>query len=300
MKTRHFLSLALFGLRTILFKRQQPILGTIILTDSCNLHCKHCAVNNITGQMLSYQAVRKEMINFYQEGLRILFFCGGETLLWQEAGKTVRDLIREAKEMGFYLVNIVTNGTIDLNIPEADVIFLSLDGTRQAHNSIRGDTYDLILQNLQKTDHCNICIYMAINKLNYHDIENLCKLAKEHPKINSISFNFHTPYQGTEFLSLSHAEKQIAVTAIKSMLKDKMPIFNLPSALDAYLKNEWSRPCCQCIVSENKQRYLCGRCVEIAGLCRQCGYLFAVEFSLLCKGNIRTILEMLKTYLKFV
>ena len=300
MKTRHFLSLALFGVSTILFKRQRPILGTIILTDSCNLRCKHCVVNNITQQMLSYQEIRKEMASFYQEGIRILFFCGGETLLWCEAEKNVRDLIREAKEMGFYLVNIVTNGTIDLNIPEADVIFLSLDGTQEAHNSIRGDTYDLIMQNLNQADNCNICIYMAINKLNYHDIENLCKLTKEHPKINSISFNFHTPYQGTESLRLNLEEKRTAVATIKSMMKDNMPIFNLPSALDAYLKSEWSRPCYQCIVSENNQRYLCGRCVEIDGLCRECGYLFAVEFSLLCKGNMRTIFEMLKTYLKFV
>lgn len=43
--------------------------------------------------------------------------------------------------------------------------------------------------------------------------------------------------------------------------------------------NKWKRPCYQCVVSENNKRYICGRCVEVEGLCHECGYLFAVEFS---------------------
>ncbi|MEG6511781.1 radical SAM protein [Desulforamulus ruminis] len=300
MKSRHFLSLAFFGFKTILFRQKKPILATIILTDSCNLSCRHCAVNNITGRMLSYRDVLAEMQAFYREGVRILFFCGGETLLWQDGGKNIRDLMKEAKKMGFYLVNLVTNGTLELNIPEADVLFLSLDGNRESHNLIRGDTYDQIMRNLNRAENCNICIYMAVNKLNYRHIEEVCQQAKEHPHLRSISFNFHTPYPGTESLTLDAEEKRVAVAAIKKMIVKGMPIFNLPSALDTFLENHWSRPCHQCVVSENKQRYLCGRCVEIDGLCRQCGYLFAVEFSLLCAGNPRAIYEMLRTYLKYI
>ncbi|MDU7968418.1 MAG: metallo cofactor biosynthesis protein, partial [Paeniclostridium sordellii] len=64
--------------------------------------------------------------------------------------------------------------------------------------------------------------------------------------------------------------------------------------------NNWNRPCKQCLVVENKKRFVCGRCVEIDGLCNKCGYLFAVEFSLLFSGNPKIIYETLKTYLKFV
>lgn len=84
------------------------------------------------------------------------------------------------------------------------------------------------------------------------------------------------------------------------MIKKKYPIFNLYSALDYYIENDWDRPCYQCIVSENKKRYICGRCIEIDGLCEKCGYLFAVEFSLQCKGKLKVILDMVKTYLKYV
>lgn len=300
LKIGSFFNLGIFGIKTILFKMKKPILGTIILTDYCNLSCKHCAVNNINKVMYPFKDIVDEMHKFYNEGIRILFFCGGETLTWKDENFTIRDLIKEAKKIGFLIVNIVTNGTIDLDIPEADVIFLSLDGTKETHNLIRGDTFATILHNVSKANTSNICVYMAVNNINYMDIEPLCKLVKETPNLNSISFNFHTPYEGTEFLSLTKEQKMQAVNSIKAMIRNGYPIFNLYSALDYYLQNKWERPCYQCIVSENKKRFICGRCVEIDGLCEKCGYLFAIEFSLLCKGNIKVIFDMLKTYLKYV
>ncbi|KAJ48879.1 MoaA/NifB/PqqE/SkfB family radical SAM enzyme [Clostridium tetanomorphum] len=108
MKKRKFLKLTMFGIKTIIFKEKKSILGTIILTDYCNLHCKHCAVNNINKVMNPYENIVEEMKNFYNEGIRILFFCGGETLLWEHNGKNIRDLIKKAREIGFYIVNIDT------------------------------------------------------------------------------------------------------------------------------------------------------------------------------------------------
>ncbi|MBC2581656.1 radical SAM protein [Clostridium sp. DJ247] len=136
MRLRDFLHLCVFGIKTILFKHKSPILGTIILTDYCNLTCKHCAVNNINKIMYPYEDIASEMKKMYSEGIRILFFCGGETMLWTDDTKTIRDLIIKAKNIGFFIVNIVTNGTIELDIPEADVIFLSLDGMKATHDSI--------------------------------------------------------------------------------------------------------------------------------------------------------------------
>ncbi|CDI48901.1 radical SAM protein [Clostridium tetani] len=78
MKKRYFFKLALFGMKTIIFKGKKPILGTIILTDYCNLSCKHCAVNNINKIMHPYESIVKEMKAFYNEGIRILFFLEGK------------------------------------------------------------------------------------------------------------------------------------------------------------------------------------------------------------------------------
>jgi len=150
MKFSSFLHFARFGVRTILLGRKDPILGTIILTDKCNLHCRHCSVNNLTAVIHPYPQILDEMRQLYQMGVRILFFCGGETFLWEDGGKTLRDLVVEAKAMGFLIVNVVTNGTFPLELPEADLILLSLDGDRDRHNAIRGDTYDLIFEHIRR------------------------------------------------------------------------------------------------------------------------------------------------------
>lgn len=82
-----FFKLSIFGIKTILLKQKKPILGTIILTDACNLNCKHCSVNNLTKIIYPYKDIKEEMINMFNEGIRILFFCGGETLLWKDENK---------------------------------------------------------------------------------------------------------------------------------------------------------------------------------------------------------------------
>lgn len=44
----------------------------------------------------------------------------------------------------------------------------------------------------------------------------------------------------------------------------------------------------------------CGRCIDVPGLCEQCGYFFVAEYTLLFRGNPKIIFEMLHTYLKYI
>lgn len=180
MKRSSFLYFAWFGIKTVLLRKKDPILGTVILTDKCNLKCKHCSVNNITAVIHPYQQIKGEMELLYEMGVRILFFCGGETFLWEDAGKRLRDLVVEAKQMGFLIVNVVTNGTFPIDLPEADLILLSLDGDREQHNKVRGDTYDVIMENVRNATADNICFYMAINQINKSAIRDVCLLAKKY------------------------------------------------------------------------------------------------------------------------
>lgn len=161
MRLSSFFHFATFGVKTILFGKKNPILGTVIVTDKCNLHCKHCSVNNITAVVHPYEQIRNEMQQLYDMGIRILFFCGGETFLWKDGERNLRDLVIEAKQMGFLIVNVVTNGTFPIDLPEADLILLSLDGDKQRHNEIRGDTYDIIMKNISNATADNICFYFV-------------------------------------------------------------------------------------------------------------------------------------------
>lgn len=300
MKISSFLYFASFGLRTILFKQKNPILGTIILTDKCNLSCQHCSVNNLKAKIYPYTQIKKEMDQLYQMGVRILFFCGGETFLWEDGKKTLRHLVIEAKKMGFLIVNVVTNGTFPIDLPEADLILLSLDGDEKRHNEIRGDTYRTIMENIENASSNNICLYMAVNQINKSTISHVCRTAKKKRNIRAVSFNFHTPYPDTADLALSRREKLKCCRIISKMMDEGCPIFNLRSSFPYIINNSFPTPCYQCVVMEDGKLSTCGRCIEIPGLCKKCGYFFVAEYTLLFRGNIKIIFEMLNTYLKYV
>jgi MoaA/NifB/PqqE/SkfB family radical SAM enzyme len=278
-----------------------PILGTIILTDACNLTCQHCAVNNVTGVMYGYDAIVAELRLMFDEGIRIVFFCGGETTLWRDGERVLDDLVEAAWETGFYVVIVVTNGTITLALPRASVVMLSLDGLAGNHDRIRGQgVFDRVMGNLEEADGTNICVYAAINTVNKGDVEGLCRLVAEHPRLRSISFNLHTPYPGTEHLSLSADEKRDVVGTILRMKRAGYPVFNLDRSLDAYLAGARARPCAQCIVSEGGKRWVCGRCIDVPGLCDECGYLFAYEFQLLFDADIAAVCDAMRTYTRYL
>ncbi len=300
MKISSFIHFATFGVKTILLKKKEPILGTIILTDKCNLKCKHCSVNNITAVVHPYRQIKKEMQQLYDMGIRILFFCGGETFLWKDGNHTLKDLVIEAKEMGFLIVNVVTNGTFPLDLPQADLILLSLDGDREKHNEIRGDTYDTIMENVRNATADNICFYMAINQINKDTVRHVCATARDTKNVRAVSFNFHTPYPDTRYLALSKEEKARCCKDISRMIKEGAPVFNLQSAFPYLINNNFPTPCHQCVVIENGKISTCGRCIDVPGLCRECGYFFVAEYTLLFRGNPRIIFEMLKTYLKYI
>ena len=299
MKLSVLLRFSIFGLTTVLLKRRKPIVGSLIVTDKCNLSCRHCAVNNIAGVLYPYGQIKSDMLKLYDEGVRVLLFYGGEPFLWTDNGLTLRDLVKEAKNIGFDIVNVVTNGTFSLDLPEADVILVSLDGGKENHNEIRGETYDLILSNIENAASDNICLYMAINKINQGDIEEVCETAKRTRNVRAVSFNFHTPYPGTESLKLTQQQKHGCCERIVDLMDKGYPILNLKSAFPYIINNKFKTPCHQCVIMENGRQWTCGRCIDIPGLCHECGFFFAAEYTLVFGGNIKVILDMYRTYIRY-
>ena len=240
------------------------------------------------------------MQQLYEMGVRILFFCGGETFMWRDGGKTLCDLVKEAKAMGFFIVNVVTNGTFPIDLPEADLILLSLDGDREHHNIIRGDTYDTITKNVENATSDNICFYMAINRINKECIRSVCETATGLKNVRAVSFNFHTPYPDTTELALTREEKDKCCKTIAELKRNGAPIFNLTNAFPYIVDNSFPTPCRQCVVIENGKLSVCGRCIDVPELCSKCGYFFVAEYTLLFRGNLKIIIEMLRTYLKYI
>ena len=284
----------------MILRRKIPVIASVILTDLCNLHCKHCSVNNIERRIYSYDSIMRDIKTMYDKGARILMLYGGETMLWHDGEKKVSDIICSARKMGYFNCNIVTNGTISLDVPEADTILVSLDGGRDKHDLIRGKTYDTILKNIRKCNTNNICLYMDINKLNKDDIFKVGNLAYHEKNIKAVSFNFHTPYPDTKDLALTRKEKYECYKNIEKMMAAGIPVFNLKSTFPYMINNSFPRPTYQCEVIQEGKTWVCGRCIDIKGMCDNCGFMFVCEYALAFSGNIRVLFDMLFTYLKYI
>lgn len=141
---------------------------------------------------------------------------------------------------------------------------------------------------------------MAINQINKSGIRDVCRAAMRERNVRAVSFNFHTPYADTEELALSREEKAACCQEITRMMEEGAPVFNLKSAFPYLIDNRFPTPCHQCVVIENGKLSVCGRCIEVEGLCRRCGYFFVAEYTLLFSGNLKIIIEMLRTYLKYI
>lgn len=300
MKISNLLYFLSFGLSTVIFKRKKPLFGTLILTDRCNLSCRHCGLSNINSKVYSYTQIKNDMQQLYQKGVRVLCFSGGEPLLWKDNGKTVKDLILEAKDMGFLFVTVATNGTIPIDLSEADFILVSLDGSKEIHNLIRGNTFDIILNNIRNSNSDKIFAFMAINKLNKSEIQNVCQIVRNEKNIRAVSFNFHTPFHGTEELALNPLEKKQCCDVITDMIHKNIPVLNLKSCFPNIIDNKFSTPCYQTVVIENGELLTCNRCIKEKDLCSHCGYFLTAEFSMVFDGKIRVVFDALRTYLKFV
>lgn len=195
---RTWIALGRFGVTTVLFRRRDPIVGSLIVTDRCNLACQHCAVANLRRVNYPFERLQSDMRMLHAQGVRILFLYGGEPFLWRDQDRRLRDVVAAARGIGFPLVNVVTNGTVRLDLPEVDLMLVSLDGTRAHHDEIRGRTYDRVLANIESAPADNICLYMAVNRINIDDIEYVADLARSLSNVRAVSFNIHTPYPGTE------------------------------------------------------------------------------------------------------
>lgn len=295
-----WLELGWFGLTTVLFRRRDPIVGSLIVTDRCNLACRHCGVANLRRVDYPFERLQADLRLLHGQGVRILLLYGGEPLLWRDGDRTLGDLIAEARAVGFPLVGVVTNGTLGLDLPQADLVLVSVDGTREHHDAIRGHSYDRVLANIEAAPTNNLCLYMAVNRLNVDDVEPVADLAAGLPSVRGVSYNLHTPYPGTEDLTLTPAQRRDVCERIGRLIRQGQPVLNLASALPRLADLSAPRPCPQCVIVEDGRQWTCGRCIEIPGLCEQCGFAFAGELSLLFRGEPRVVLEVLRRYLTFV
>lgn len=91
--TLRFLRLAGRGLQTLVWQHTRPLIGSVILTDRCNLHCRHCAVSNLVSQDYPFEQIQADLQALFDRGCRILFLYGGEPMLWTDGEHAFPDVV---------------------------------------------------------------------------------------------------------------------------------------------------------------------------------------------------------------
>ncbi|MEE9487319.1 MAG: radical SAM protein [Candidatus Brocadiales bacterium] len=168
-------------------------IGSIDVTNRCNLRCRHCyfyahdyeSEPELTDDQWieKFEGLKKEGFPFYQ-----CSWIGGEPLLR-------KSLIE--KGMRYFRSNLVTtNGTIELPDWHDVNFYVSIDGPREMHDSMRGKgTYDKIVRNINRPE-LKILLSMVITRENYEGVEAFVDEWRERGGVKGVLFQFYTPVKG--------------------------------------------------------------------------------------------------------
>ena len=277
-----------------IFKKRIPLICGVVVTNKCNLRCRHCRVYNRDSADLRFDEVDHILKSFYQSGGRNVYLEGGEPFLWHDREYDLEDIVKRSHRLGYVTVVIYTNGTIPIKT-SADTVFVSVDGLRESHNHLRGNSFDLIMSNIQESAHRSIYANYTVNNFNKGDIEKFCEYTHKINQIRGTFFYFHTPYYGLDDLYVDTAERKIILLKLMEYRK-RYKILNSRAGLISALKNNWERPLDICQVYEKGEIYECCRYSGDSELCRNCGYLSYAEINETLKLKPSSIANALKYF----
>jgi MoaA/NifB/PqqE/SkfB family radical SAM enzyme len=286
-------------LKRMMYRGKTPLSASIIITDKCNLTCKHCNVANLGYPGLSYQEISDELRTLLSTGARILVITGGEPFMWEDGCYGLEDVITFAHTLGFYRIVVCTNGTFQL-CSSADYLWVSIDGEPHDHDDIRGkDMYERIINNINNSTHRRIYVNYTVSKRNLSHIESASAEILNIPNVRGILFHLFTPYVGlaSSDLRLEPHEKRLALSTINRIKwRNPIKISNTFVGLKILAVDRWIRPTWGSVVINQGDltTCCCRRSIYDDEVCQQCGCTPAVETWVLQKMKPTAIIENLR------
>jgi MoaA/NifB/PqqE/SkfB family radical SAM enzyme len=270
-----------------LFGQRNPLQSVIFITDRCNLNCRHCNVVRTGADCTtrSFDEVKADLEYCYSLGSRIVDFEGGEPHLWSDGEKDINSLVDLARDMGYYSITVTTNAQLPITA-KSDLIWISIDGMRDAHDEQRGrGTFDRALENIAQCEHSNLNVNMTITAENYHDFEAVVQMVNENPHLRRMSFSFFMPYESRDLCVTAEIRNQIIDSALR-LKKDGHLIMNSNAGLKLLRDPRQFAGRRQCwisnfIYSDGTRLDECPG--AMAGLCEECGFGMGAEMTLLMK-----------------
>jgi len=166
----------------IFLKKKHPLIAVWHVTYRCNLRCRYCGYWERGEKELDAAEALELVREFRDAGVRFVVLTGGEPLMRRDIG----EIISACKKNGMY-VSINSNGTMVREriseIKGADAIKLSLDGSRDVNDRIKGDgVYDEIIAaiDLCKRSDIKVSITTVISCQNSDRLSEILGVAREH------------------------------------------------------------------------------------------------------------------------
>jgi radical SAM protein with 4Fe4S-binding SPASM domain len=108
------------------------------ISDACNLRCKHCYIQDNSGNELSLTQIRTALTEFEEmQGLRVLI-TGGEPLLHNKFGE-LNEMLPDFLLRKVLFTNGVLLGKEHIKTLKVDELQVSIDGLEHAHDAVRGN-----------------------------------------------------------------------------------------------------------------------------------------------------------------
>jgi len=277
-----------------LFGKPLPLIRGLVLSNRCNLRCRHCRLDARGPMDLNFAEVVAAIDSFHREGGRCLYLERGEPFLWHDGQQGVEDVVGYAHRLGFLTVIIYTNGTLPI-CTSADTVFVSVDGLRDTHDALRGKSFDRIMGNIRDSAHPSLYVNYTINNRNKGEIRAFCEQVHGQERIRGIFFYFHTPYYGYDELYVVPLEKRRILQQLLELRQDYR-ILNSRAGLQSALRNDWKRPMQVCSVYEKGTIFQCCRWSDDPELCRNCGYLSYAEIDQALKLKPSALFNALKYF----
>ncbi|MBI5206734.1 MAG: radical SAM protein [Candidatus Firestonebacteria bacterium] len=200
-----------------------PIVASFKLTQRCNLRCTHCPWLVSRDTELTIEEWKRKADYVWAQGCTVVVIEGGEPTL----RKDLNEIIDYCRFIGLYVI-LISNGTRPLAQYNPNVIWISMEGTKTTHDSIRGEgMFDKSFQTIKelyKKKH--IITLTTLSPKNIGDIEPMCETLM--PYLDGMWFSYVYPYKNIQDTILTSKEKQESAMLIMKLKKEKYrdKIFN--------------------------------------------------------------------------
>jgi len=277
--------------------RRIPLTASLILTDRCNLHCRHCTVAHLGYPLRSYTEIAGDLAALHRTGARLLVITGGEPYEWRDGERELEDVVALARRLGFFRIVVCTNGTHPL-VSSADYLWVSLDGPPPAHDALRGSGYRTVTTHLAARTHPRTYVNFTVTAISAGSLEADAEHVLALAGVRRVLFHLFTPYLGSDPELRLNARTRDGVVAGLRRLKRRHPlrVSNTFSGLRELARDRWPRPIWSSVTADRGvlSPCCCRPTIYDEATCRACGCTPAIETYVLERLRPLAILENLR------